>query len=162
GQKGTLSVHAVNSRRRVAELKGALEQVWALAMSPDGKTVAAVSAAARGNGQQEVRAWDVTTRKSRWSVTTDDKAGIHLAFSPDGVTLATGSRDTTVLLWDLTGQLGQEKPKVPPGEKELSSLWAYLDAREAKVAFAAMAQLQLTPADAVTLFARHLSPVTTP
>src|SRR5205807_6163049 len=51
-----------------------------------------------------------------------------LAFAPDGLTLATGSDDTTVLVWDLRppGWDPARQPKVLIPQ-ELNRLWAYLE-----------------------------------
>jgi WD40 repeat protein len=68
------------------------------ALSQDGKTFAASAEKSEGGG---FRLWDTTSgqlvlhQKAAGEVTA-------LAFAPEGKTLASGSRDTTVLLWDVS------------------------------------------------------------
>jgi WD40 repeat protein len=45
--------------------------------------------------------WDVTTGKELGQLAGHKGWVKALAFAPDGKTLASGSRDTTVLLWDV-------------------------------------------------------------
>jgi WD40 repeat protein/serine/threonine protein kinase/Flp pilus assembly protein TadD len=71
------------------------EAVWALAITPDGKTV--VSGYADGS----VRVWDVATEKERAVLTGHNSLIWRLAISPNGKMVASGSMDTTVKLWDL-------------------------------------------------------------
>jgi WD40 repeat protein len=68
--------------------------VWALAFSPDGRTLATTSF------DETVRLWDVATGTLR--ATAHTAAVTKLVFSPDGKTLATGSRDNTARIWDVT------------------------------------------------------------
>ena len=63
-----------------------------MAFSPDGITIAATS-------YNRVRLWDVATGNL---IDTLQGGGNSVAFSPDGGTLASGSRDNTVHLWGVS------------------------------------------------------------
>src|SRR5437879_4436799 len=75
--------------RPAAELAGYKEGLWALAFSPDGRTLAAAD-------RRTVRLWEVATRGQRAAYTDPSDPPAHrthgLAFSPDGRTLAVAHR----------------------------------------------------------------------
>jgi WD40 repeat protein len=71
--------------------------VFYLAFSPDGKTLASSSL-------HEVVLWGLTTHRRIWSMTSSPVVTI-LAMSPGGRTLAFGSSDGTLQLWDVAQQL---------------------------------------------------------
>ena len=69
--------------------------VTSLAFSPDGRILA-------GRRGTKIHLWDMPSRKHLRTLTGHLDRVSDLAFSPDGNVLASGSRDATVLLWDVS------------------------------------------------------------
>jgi WD40 repeat protein len=67
------------------------------AWSPDGRMLAI--------GTSKVQLWEMATQKLRHEFSGHAGDIRALAFSPDCRLLATGSVDTTVLIWDIAGRL---------------------------------------------------------
>ena len=68
-----------------------------LEISPDGLTIACT-----GNAESRIDFWDVPSGTRFGNLKAHDEQIMTIDFTPDGRTLLTGSKDTTMLTWDLT------------------------------------------------------------
>src|SRR5262249_10572124 len=104
---------------------GKLVRVWmgsnlsrpVLAVSGDGRSVAVA-------GAQKLRVLELATGAERASFTGPLGMVVAAAFAPDGRTAVTGSDDSTLLVWDLTGRM--KGGKLPPARltnPQLEDLW---------------------------------------
>jgi WD40 repeat protein len=75
--------------------------VWAMAFSPDDRTIAWTTGWAKGH----IHLYDLATRKETRTITTptlhSQLGASALAFTPDGSRIVAGMTDTSVLVWDL-------------------------------------------------------------
>ena len=75
--------------------------IYRVAFSPDGGTLA-------GATLLEIFLWDPATGLRKQMLTSEDDIR-SIAFSPDGSTLASGSRDTSICLWDVMTEASGSK-----------------------------------------------------
>jgi hypothetical protein len=94
----------VESASLEARLVGEAERILALALSPDGRLLAAAGGSPARFG--EVQIWDLATRKLLRHVRLGDDTFFAVAFSPDGSRLATGGADRALHL--LETESGEE------------------------------------------------------
>ncbi|WP_349345377.1 WD40 repeat domain-containing protein [Streptomyces rapamycinicus] len=110
-QSGSVFLWDINSRKKdeILAYYNQEAKVTGVAFSPDGRTLASASDDSESNlsPKHSVRLWDVAHRdpepygQGDPRVTISPAQGVlSLAFSPDGKTIATGSYDGKVRLWD--------------------------------------------------------------
>jgi WD40 repeat protein len=86
-----------------------------LALSPDGKILAAVGSSAA------VQVWDLTTGRDAIDTSVGHQDALaDLVFTADGRTLISGSADRTIRLWDLT--TGQQRQVLHGHPREVRAL----------------------------------------
>ena len=91
---GAVRLWDVSKRKWAASFKGHRSTVWAVAFSPDGKTLASAS------GDGNLHLWDIATGKERAKHKANGNWVMAVAYSADGKTLASGGEDSEVVLWD--------------------------------------------------------------
>ena len=89
--------------------------VWALAFSPDERTLAS------GSGDGSLKLWDVESGALLWSDWRTQTI-VCLAFSPEGDLLASGGDDATLRLWD--PKLGVPLQELPHPGSVASLAWS--------------------------------------
>ncbi|AWM40905.1 ECF RNA polymerase sigma factor SigM [Gemmata obscuriglobus] len=99
--------------RLLHQFPGHYKENRAVALSPDGKTLAL--------GQDKViRFYDLTSGKEVRNLSSSIGGTDGLAFSPDGKVLASGHGCNTVLLWDLAG--GKVQSQLQAEQNQVSNL----------------------------------------
>ncbi len=113
---GNISLWNIATRQPIGQpLTGHTWLVNSMTFSPDSKTLASGSCgeiafdsedASVGCSQGEIILWNVATGKPIGQPLTEHADSVYsIAFSPDGKTLASGSLDHTIILWDMATML---------------------------------------------------------
>jgi RNA polymerase sigma factor (sigma-70 family) len=105
GQSDPVVLWDLRTGNKLRSLSGSMYQVFGLAFSPSGKSLAAVSCGNSGFSPPKsarpeiIRLWEVETGKLH---ELEGHAGgaSSLAFSPDGKVLTTGGQDGALIWWD--------------------------------------------------------------
>jgi hypothetical protein len=146
GQEGNVAVYDLNAKGKVengvtlldgvndkavlvAQLLDTDDVVYCLAVSPDGKKLAAGNSADR-----TVNVWDLSpgyaAAKLEQSIENHADWVLGVAFSPDGKHLLTCSRDKTAKVWDLT-----TKESVLTFPDHQNTVWGVAAKADGKLAF---------------------------
>ena len=141
-----------------------------LQFSPDGRTLA-TTGGSRKTGASTVVLWETATGKRRVEyqgphssgganpLSLSGRTAGALAFSPNGRVLAVGASDTSVLLWDLTGQLYPAvRDAAKPATTEFDTLWKELAEADSDKAYRLIQRLTAHPAEATALIKANLAP----
>ncbi len=120
--------------------------------SPDGRMLALWS----NEEEPTVRCLEIASGQVRLQTAGHLEMVLGVEFSADGRHLATGSTDTTALLWDLRelALVGDTAKNVDP-----EKLWSELASPDAKIAHRATVRLQQLGPKAAELLADRLKPV---
>jgi RNA polymerase sigma factor (sigma-70 family) len=126
-----------------------------MAFSPDGRTLAW-----SGWRESTVHLGEIATGRERYRFDGHKGEVVSLAFSSDGKLLISGSKDTTALIWDLTGRLaGGEKWGKPLTDDELQKHWTVLASEDAAASYHAMQALASDPSRSLPYLSQRLHPV---
>ncbi len=105
---------------------------------------------------QEIRRFNTITAETSYSCNWDFLAS-SLAVSPDGRTLASGAKDTTILLWDMWATSFVHNHHL--SEAELNKAWSILGSENANQAYTTIGDLTSDPESTVRWLRNRLKPV---
>jgi WD40 repeat protein len=94
GVNGIACQWKVSDGSLVRKFEGHKDALYALALSPDGLTLAT------GSYDQKIKLWNVTDGTERRTISGHNGGVFGLSFRPDGAVLASASGDRTVKLWN--------------------------------------------------------------
>jgi RNA polymerase sigma factor (sigma-70 family) len=125
----------------------------AMAFSPDGRLLAL------GDADGKIRLVSAATGNELKQLRGHRSGITSLAFATDGKTLASGSWDTTVLVWDVCG-IGERKEEPPAavGAGQLAALWANLASDDAAKAYRSIQDLIAASRQSVPFLAQRMQP----
>jgi WD40 repeat protein len=95
---GVLQAWEVATNQLVRDFKGHTDEVWAVAVSPDGKAIAS------GSQDKTARVWDFATGNEITQLPKFADRVTAVAFSPDNQTLLAGSFDKSAVLYDIAAK----------------------------------------------------------
>lgn len=113
-----------------------------------------------GSNRQVVRIVEWASGEPRAEIATNNLSMTALSFSPDGNTLAVGWQDSTVLLFDATGNESPKTWTTKPSEP--AALWEKLNGKSAREAWMAIRELTDRPDLALKIVRENVKPVAPP
>jgi WD40 repeat protein len=162
--EGEIQILDVETQILARKFKVNRQDISLLCLSPDGRMLASAGNpwgdGGPGRASNYIQIWEVATGRERCRFRSPDEGKTSLAFSPDLRTLASGSLDTTVLLWNLTGHQAKQG-KIAPVQltgRDLDGLWNALKGDDTPRAYRAIWKLALAPKDALPFLSKHLRP----
>jgi WD40 repeat protein len=129
GFHGEVHLWDLATGKEVRTFTGHKDQVVAVAMAPDGRTLATSS------WDRAVRLWEVATGKERGRITGHEGVVVSINFSPNGRILAAASGDAPVYLWNTYAVQKSKLTDANLTRKEREDLWQQLTDDASEVAF---------------------------
>jgi WD40 repeat protein len=142
--------------------------VQGLTFSPDGRLLAGAqhenyfhnrfsSSLPPSPPGNRIMVWELASGQIRQEFGGHQGAVTCLAFSPDGQTLASGSSDTTILQWDLSGKRPEPFEPLPPAR--LEAAWQSLAEKNGRHAFQELMSAMISsPEMTPRILGKHLQP----
>jgi WD40 repeat protein len=135
-----------------AQLDRLSGEVRSVALSPDGRTLAA------GCSDGSVVLWDLLEDRE-WGRFHGHRGGVGgLDFTPDGRMLISGGNDGGLVAWDMVGRRPPSRRLAALSAQELKSAWADLGGEDAGKAYRAFRALARAPARSVPWLRERLRP----
>jgi WD40 repeat protein len=147
GCAGSVALWDVRQGKRLRKIAPKQGQIFQVALSPDGRSLAAAGSNA------VLHLYETATGQRRRTFAGPFGGFRAVAFSPDGTRLAAAAGDTTVLVWDVAGQ-----PEPVTTGAELNCLWEDLAGTEGGRAYVAVKRLSISPALAVSFLHERMRP----
>jgi hypothetical protein len=114
-----------------------------------------------GQADGKVRIWETATGKLRRTLRGHRGPVRSLAFSPGNRMLASGSEDTTVVVWDLDAPASGKRDRRLIGSTPIKA-WQALAGSDGQVAFDAIGLLRNTPEQTLPLLEKKIKPIPMP
>lgn len=130
-----------------------------ISFSPDGKLVASAGGLDK-NSAPVIHLWEAATGRLIRGFAGHHSGVNSLAFSPDGLQLASGGGDSTILVWDITGRRVDGRGRAKPlTSRDLDACWTALKNEDSARAYDAVWALVADAQQAVPFLQKHLPPV---
>jgi hypothetical protein len=150
GDEGGVRLWQVATGKEHLTFGGDRRSASRVLFSPDGRYLISL-----GSGDWAVHVWEVATGEEVRRFEGHQDEALTVAISPDGRRLASGSRDFTILIWDVVSP----PTKTGSGPRGLEQLWAALAGGDARAAFRATWELTRVPDRTLPFLRERLRPV---
>ena len=155
-QDGEIAIFDVTTGAQLKLLHTRRGSLTALAFSADNRHLAC------GHWEdKDAHIWELASGQESRSLAGHSGRILSLAFTPDSKQLISGSTDTTVLVWDLTGTLtGPTRKLLSPNDLEMA--WGDLAAPDALRGQKAVRTLLAVPDQALSVLSQKVKPASLP